>query len=66
MAMAGRPMRVFLCLNFDRQHNETAVAYAPLCDYMIGKVPYLPSWPAQQTDFHAGIMVEMDTGRGNR
>jgi hypothetical protein len=51
---------VNLIAKFHRHHHETAMTDAPLGDHVICHLLYLPCASFEHSDFHTGIVVEMD------
>jgi hypothetical protein len=51
---------VNLIAKFHRHHHETAMTDTPLGDHVICHLLYLPCASFEHSDFHTGIVVEMD------
>ena len=53
-------------LHFDRDGHEAAMPHSPLGDDMFGEMMNFARFSAQQCDFHAAGMVEMNLHGGDR
>ena len=52
--------------HFDRDGHEAAMPHSPLGDDMFGEMMNFARFSAQQRDFHAAGMVEMNLHGGDR